>query len=703
MTRFTYRRMAILATLLLLAPPLALGFNRYWIGNGGNWNSAANWSAVSGGTGNATVPGTSDIAIFDGSSGPCTINTNASVAGLQLQTGFVGTVTQSDDATVQVGASHYIQDAGTFLGGTKSFTMAAGNFTVNAGDFRAGSGQVLVFSQRFAVPGARFTAGTSFIRFETASNAGIMNISNTTPDVLYLGNVRVASTAGNESRTLHFDKGVSVVVTGLFEMAGSRILTINGPGLLSARGDVLVGTRDYSQGSVCLVLDGTGPQTLTGNGGALPILSVEKPSGSLNLAGTLSVYRNASFVSGDVQAARDSLLKFQKTLAISGSVTLAQASFGNITTTGGAGQTIVEGTQITVTNRLFLSGSHSSNLNGPGLLYATGDLEIDSYNYSGGSIVLQVTGLGNQTFTGGGGMMPTLLVAKPSGTLVLEGTLTAYKNVSFFSGEVRAAGDSTVQFLQPLTVTGSVTLANVTIGNAGTASSSALTIATNTLIVATNQLRVGPCGGNYTLKGPGRLEGRGDFYVQAPTAGFYLLGADGGSINLTGGANQTMTAAAGAQSKVRLPIVIDKTAGEVRLNSSFTLALSGQKFTVKSGALNLGTNDLQLTAANTDFAMSGAETELRATLTDLRPRLTAVRNVTVNGGLALDLAPGFLPATTNVIPVITAGNPVSGSFLVTSIRRNGSQLDHQVFYNSGGNNVVLAGISPVRGTLIMIR
>lgn len=41
---------------------------RYWVGNGGSWNSAAKWSASSGGVGGASVPLPHDTVIFDASS-----------------------------------------------------------------------------------------------------------------------------------------------------------------------------------------------------------------------------------------------------------------------------------------------------------------------------------------------------------------------------------------------------------------------------------------------------------------------------------------------------------------------------------------------------------------------------------------------------------------------------------------------------------
>lgn len=44
--------------------------NRYWVSNGGSWTDTAHWSASSGGGSGASVPTSSDDAIFDGNSFP---------------------------------------------------------------------------------------------------------------------------------------------------------------------------------------------------------------------------------------------------------------------------------------------------------------------------------------------------------------------------------------------------------------------------------------------------------------------------------------------------------------------------------------------------------------------------------------------------------------------------------------------------------
>jgi hypothetical protein len=627
-----------------------------------------------------------------------------------LLAGYTGTVTQAAANTITI-SSNYVQEAGTFIGGTNTFTMSSitESLTINGGSFQPGNAQRISIGGRFAVAGSSFIAGNSQVRFETASNSGAMSITNTAPGDIVLASVYMASTAGNESRTLTFNSGVSVVVTGTLQMAGTRELNIYGPGSLQAKGDVVIGTKMYGRQNVVLQLTGTGDQTLTGSGGAVPTLVVDKPSGTLYLEGTVEASRAVSFISGNVVAAQDSTLVFQSpfaTQSITGSVTLANATFGNRSTSGGQGQTIASGTTITVTNLLRFSGSNLSDVDGPGTIVAKGDVQVDGWSYGGGSLAFTINGTGAQTLSGSGGSLPILLVDKPSGTLNLGGTVGIAKDLSFVNGNVVAAQDSTVVLAINTTqfaVTGSVTLANVTLIKSTTTSSRYVTLSEGTVITVTNVFTVGAFTTSLPVNGSGKFELQGDMVVQAGIAGKYLTGGTGVVLTYSGDAIQTFTAAAGATDKVRVPFVVNKTGGELRLASDWDLALAGQTFSLTNGVLNLGTNDLRLTATN-DFRMQSANTELRATLTDLRTRLAVTRNTTVAGTLRFDLVPGgFVPDRTDVIPLITSGNAVTGTFAQTIGQRVSSAVKHVVLYNNGGNNVKLTEIALMSGTVFMFR
>jgi hypothetical protein len=109
----------VLALLTALAPRAeAANTNKYWNPASGNsWNTAGNWSP-------SGVPGSGDVAIFDGTTNNanCTLDATVNVAGLALTNGYSGTVTQGTIA-ITVGASGWNQSGGAFSGGTNLITL----------------------------------------------------------------------------------------------------------------------------------------------------------------------------------------------------------------------------------------------------------------------------------------------------------------------------------------------------------------------------------------------------------------------------------------------------------------------------------------------------------------------------------------------------------------------------------------------------
>ena len=102
--RISISKHILLFGLFCLFTKGALSADRYWIATGtANWDDIANWSATSGGAGGASVPGASDVAIYDGiagSNGNCNLDIAPTIAGL-LVTGYSGTIVMNgNDLTV---------------------------------------------------------------------------------------------------------------------------------------------------------------------------------------------------------------------------------------------------------------------------------------------------------------------------------------------------------------------------------------------------------------------------------------------------------------------------------------------------------------------------------------------------------------------------------------------------------------------------
>jgi hypothetical protein len=85
--------------------------NRFWVGGGSanTWAATANtnWATTSGGANNATVPGTGDLAIFDGGSGTSNsvIGASITVQGVDCTGGtgnYTGTITHNTGVTLTI-------------------------------------------------------------------------------------------------------------------------------------------------------------------------------------------------------------------------------------------------------------------------------------------------------------------------------------------------------------------------------------------------------------------------------------------------------------------------------------------------------------------------------------------------------------------------------------------------------------------------
>lgn len=126
-------KFALICSLVVLTIS-ATAANRYWVGpsftSTNDWSTSSNWSATSGGSGGASVPGASDIAYFDTNMGPCALSANVTVKGLILSGAFASTidirvytltVSTSSSATLSKGT---IYSTSSTSPGTLSFSNA---------------------------------------------------------------------------------------------------------------------------------------------------------------------------------------------------------------------------------------------------------------------------------------------------------------------------------------------------------------------------------------------------------------------------------------------------------------------------------------------------------------------------------------------------------------------------------------------------
>jgi len=114
---------------------------RFWVSPlTDNWDSTANWSLSSGGAGGASVPGSTDTAVFDGNGpGSCLLNTSVSLEALQVASDYLRTLFQTDTITVS-GDSTFT--GGRFEGNSSSISL--NNVYIHGTDFTSTSGVLTI-------------------------------------------------------------------------------------------------------------------------------------------------------------------------------------------------------------------------------------------------------------------------------------------------------------------------------------------------------------------------------------------------------------------------------------------------------------------------------------------------------------------------------------------------------------------------------
>src|SRR3990172_6697100 len=419
---------------------------RTWTGLGAtnNWSEAANWS------GNA-VPGAADTVTFDATSTKdATIGASTSVLGVAINAGYTGTVIQASANTLTVGASGFVQSDGTFSGGSGSITVNGG-FTLSAGSFTSTTGTLRV-TAAFTLSGGTF-----------APNGGTVAFATSTANIDLAGTKTFANvTFVSAAKTIL--AGSTMVVGGALTLTDGTLNT----GTLEAQGD-LSQAATYDGGTASLLINGAAAQTFTGSAtstaGQLPNLVIDKPSGTLTLAGTIRTARNWTYTAGTLDAGTSTVIFAGGT--ITGSQTLnavdlgasRRVAAGTTLTTSGA-LTHTAGT-LTLSGAAIVGGAltlTNGTLN-TGTLQAQGNLSQAS-TYDGGTASLLINGSAAQTFTGSAtstaGALPNLVIDKPSGTLTLAGTIRTARDWTYTAGTLDA-GSSTLVFAGG-TITGSQTL-----------------------------------------------------------------------------------------------------------------------------------------------------------------------------------------------------------------------------------------------------
>jgi hypothetical protein len=405
------------------------GTTRTWDGGGStnNWSEAANWSGD-------TLPGTSDSVVFNGTSTKnATIDVSINVSGIQINSGYTGTITQAGSSTVTVGTAGFFQSSGTFTGGGGDIDIN-GNFALSAGTFTASSGTTF-FGAQFASdqPGGTFNHNGGTVVFDGISVDSRAGVTVT------LNNLIV-----NKPNNNFFTLGGLIIVNGTLTLTNGVFLA----GTIETRGPVVIDPT-FGGGGGSLNITGTSTRTITLAAG-------------VNL---LNVTLNAPNVT--IQTSGSGTLNWQALTLQAGTINQGAVNFvmGNVYDQGGgtfncSSNPITFNNHLFETNGTFVGGSGNIDINGNfalsgGIFTASSgttsfgaqfasDLPGGTFNHNGGTVVFD--GVSVDSRAGVPVTLNNLTVNKPNnnfftlgGLIIVNGTLTLTDGV-FLAGTLEARG-----------------------------------------------------------------------------------------------------------------------------------------------------------------------------------------------------------------------------------------------------------------------
>lgn len=434
-------------------------------------------------------------------------------------------------------------------------------------------------------------AGSSFV---------LLTGSNTVTGTFSLSKLYFSQTDGN-NHTFTFASGSSVTVDTtlalVYSSGSAGMLRIVGSGVIHAKGNVSVNTTSnttaYAGTPVVIAIDGTGDQTLTGNGtagtGMFPGFTINKSSGTLTLSNTITVAGNWTYTTGSLTTT-GSTVCFVGTKTITGSHSLNHVTFTGATAT----MTIASGTTLTVNGNLNVTGSGGITLN-TGNIHAKGDVSFanNTSGAGGGNAIITINGSGGtQTLTGhattpGLGYTPSIVISKDAiDTLKLVGYISVEGNWTYTSG-IMSVGTSTVYMVLTKTISGSMEFYGLWFG---TNTSATFTISGGTTLTATGVLIGG--SGNPVALNTGNIDVKGNL-TNTNTSG-----STGGSATITfmGTGTQTLTGGSSLAEAGMPNVVINKSSGT--LNIVGWIAAKGN-WTWTAGTVNPGSSSIWFTGTKT--------------------------------------------------------------------------------------------------------
>lgn len=658
--------------------------NRYWVGSGlGNWSSTSNWSNASGGSTGFSVPGVSDIVIFDGGNTTnCAINVSINVNGFNISSLYTGVISLNSGITTTVAATGFSQSGGTFTGNNANisingpFSLAGGsftsttailqvtsNFTNSSGIFNHNNGTVAFATTQ------TITGNTAFFNILFGAGGGTYTIASGTT-ISSSNNVTISST------------GACFINTGTVAIRGHLTLTSSS-------------NNSVNGGSATFLFDGTGTQNITSAISsiilgtnekicALPNIEINKSSGSLNLIGLI----NLNGTSWKTTAGASLVNPGTATVNINSSVTFTgqNLSLYNIHIYANSQLiTLSPATYVlTSTNNVIINGGSYYQVN-TGILEILGDLTLLNAGASalnGGTGTFLFDGTATQNINSSVSSLnyvcalPNVVINKSSGALNLIGIIN-FSGASWNTvagASLINAGTSVVNLLTHTTLSGQdLSLYDISI----TGNFTTTTISSGLVWTSTHLMTLAGSSSWYQIN-TGTLNAKGDVLVTNTNTSNNVGG--NAVLLFDGTANQTLTGS-GVAGGGRLPKVrINKTGGTLTLQNN--IISTDNDWTYIQGTVDAITNASKIDFHKTSV-IDGQGTS--ATMAFYNVSFTGFislgGNMDVNGNF--DITSGVnnrLDVTSNNYQINLAGNWTNNNS-VTALSFN--QQNGRVIFDGG--------------------
>jgi hypothetical protein len=279
------------AATVTLAPVCVSG-QKTWDGGGttDNWSEPANWTCDQ-------VPTSTENVFFTGlTSKNAVIDTPTTVRTIRIETGYKGTISQSEVFTLNGSASESLQADGNFICGGPTVSFSSTFFVLNGGTFNCGSSDLsFPGNSRLTINGGTFVApsGTMTLNANLLVNGGVFDSNSGT--VVFTGNQQLSvNRIGNSISFNNLVLNTIQFIIPDFPAVPTAIVE----GSFSYNSGTFIGGRVDTRGALNIapsVTGGSGAIAITGDaarnvtlpaGAQLPNLHLNAPNVNVGTTGT---------------------------------------------------------------------------------------------------------------------------------------------------------------------------------------------------------------------------------------------------------------------------------------------------------------------------------------------------------------------------------------------------------------------------------